>query len=135
MQTNATSGRMRGLFDLTFWEYLDQNEMRLQCCCACSTYRYPPSAICPDCLEEAHDWRAVSGRGTVLSWTVFHRQYLPQYPAPYNVIAVRLDEGPVLVTNLLEEDAISTSIGKRVAIVLQKMDDGVCLPRASILKE
>jgi len=37
----------------------------------------------------------------LLSWTVFRRQYFPELPVPYVVAAVRTDEGPILVGNLV----------------------------------
>ena len=42
---------------------------------------------------------ALSGRGRLLSWTVFHRQYFPAAAVPYIVVAVETEEGPILVGN------------------------------------
>ena len=71
---------------------------------------------------------AVSGGGAILSWVMFRKGYLPEYPAPYNVIAVRLDEGPIIISNLVEDPEESV-IGRRVRLRVQRMDDGVPLPR------
>ena len=43
----------------------------------------------------------MSGRGTIMSWVTFHRQYFDDFPPPYNAVAVRLVEGPIVVTNLI----------------------------------
>jgi uncharacterized OB-fold protein len=104
--------------------------MHLQCCRECATWRYPPGPACQACLSPEYDWKAVSGEGELLSWVVFHKQYLPAYPAPYNVIAVRLDEGPTVISNLVEEPAENEGlIGRRVRLKVVAMDDGVALPR------
>lgn len=135
MQTTATPPRVLGLYDVPFWDQINEHgEMRLQSCSQCGTMRYPPGPVCPECLSPDHQWEAVSGRGELLSWIVFRRQYLPEYPAPYNVIAVRLDEGPTIISNLVgdpEEDALL--IGRAVRLVLVRMDDGITLPRFELV--
>ena len=52
------------------------------------------------------EWRAVSGRGTLHTFTVVHRgaRGFPLGP-PYVIAIVELDEGPRLMTNLVGVDA------------------------------
>lgn len=129
MQTTATPPRVEGLHDGPMWTLLKETgRLHLQCCSGCGAWRYPPGPCCPMCLSPESAWRPVSGRGEVLSWVVFHKQYLPEYPAPYNVVAVRLAEGPILISNLvaLPEGPV---IGRRVSMVAVQMADGVTLPR------
>lgn len=87
-----TPRRVMGLYDKPMWESIDAREMKLQRCTGCGTFQYPPGPGCHACLSMELEWIPVSGRATILSWVVFHRQYLPAYPAPYNSIAVRLEE-------------------------------------------
>jgi uncharacterized OB-fold protein len=64
---------------------------------------------------------------------MFRKGYLPEYPAPYNVIAVRLDEGPTMISNLTEDPEDGAGlIGSRVRIEIVAMGDGVPLPRFTI---
>jgi uncharacterized OB-fold protein len=130
MQTAETPPRVLALYDEPFWRYLkDTGRMHLQCCSACGTWRYPPGPVCQACLSADSEWKPVSGEGELLSWVIFHKQYLPAYPAPYNVIAVKLDEGPTVISNLLQNPPNGTVIGRRVRLVVVAMDDGVALPR------
>lgn len=130
MQTITTPPRVLALYDGPFWQYLkDTGRMHLQCCGECSAWRYPPGPVCHVCLSPEAAWKPVSGNGEVLSWVVFHKQYLPAYPAPYNVVAVRLDEGPTIISNLVENPPDRNVIGRRVQLVVVAMDDGVALPR------
>lgn len=130
MQTEATPARVMGLYDGPFWRYLlEERQFRLQKCTQCDTHRYPPGPTCHHCLSPQSEWAEISGKGEILSWIVFHRTYLPQYPAPYNVIAVRLDEGPTMISNLVGEVPTGSWVGRRVRCVLQDMQDGVVLPR------
>jgi len=129
MQTAATPPRVLGLYDGPMWDRLkDRGELHLQCCSGCGAWRYPPGPACPECLSPEYDWKPVSGGGEVVSWVMFRKQYLPEYPAPYNVVAVRLDEGPMLISNLVE-DPDADVIGRRVRLKIVEMQDGVALPR------
>jgi uncharacterized protein len=78
----------------------------------------------------------LSGRGSIISWVVLHKSYLDAYPAPYNVIAVRLAEGPVMISNLeppLPEGLLTGSwIGKPVRMTYATMPDELVLPRFTI---
>lgn len=118
-----------GLYDKPMWESISARVMRLQRCRACSSWQYPPGPACPQCLSCDLEWTEVSGRGRILSWVVFHRQYLAAYPAPYNSIAVRLEEGPTMITNLEGAMPGPDSIGRPVRLIYVAMPDGMVLPR------
>lgn len=129
-QTSRTPQRILGLYDEPFWRHMkEEGAMRLQCCKECGAFRYPPGPVCAECLSPDYEWKAVAGGGELLSWITFHKQYLPEYPAPYSVVAVRLDEGPIIISNLTGEPERRDIIGARVQLALVEMDDGVVLPR------
>lgn len=125
----ATPRPVLGLHDGPFWDHVRARAMALQRCDGCGAFRHPPGPACPACLSPSSHWAPVSGEGTILSWAVFHRQYLPAYPAPYNVIAVRLREGPVMISNLVGEPPPGSWIGTAVRVVYATMPDGFVLPR------
>ncbi len=129
-QTSITPPRVMGLYDGPLWQLLKETDrLHLQCCSACSTWRYPPGPVCQECLSPECEWKPVSGGGELLSWIIFHKQYLPAYPAPYTVIAVRLDEGPTIISNLIGDPREENPIGRRVKLTVVAMEDGVALPR------
>ena len=90
-----------------FWEAAAAGELRLQRCTACGHMRYPISTSCPVCLSPDTEWTVTSGRGTVLSYTRFHRAYHPAWEerVPYVVLLVQLAEGPRLFSTLVGDDA------------------------------
>jgi uncharacterized OB-fold protein len=120
-------------------------ELRIQACTSCGRLRHPPRPMCPHCRSTGRKWTAVSGRGTVWSYTVNHPPVLPAYNelAPYNVIVVELDEDPTLrfVGNLVtgpegpinEIDPAGIRIGEPVVVCFAHFErvDGteVALPR------
>lgn len=91
--------RKLGRYDTAMWEFVDCGELRLQQCRQCDYIRYPPGPGCPVCLSAEAAWVPVSGRGRVLSWATFHREYFPDMPVPYTVVVATLDEGPMLITD------------------------------------
>ena len=67
----------------------------------------PARAECPNCLAAEWDWTTASGKGRVISWVIYHHAYHDAFKArlPYNVALVELDEGPRLITNIINPEA------------------------------
>jgi uncharacterized OB-fold protein len=118
-----------GMHDKPMWESIRARAMKLQRSKATGEFLYPPAPVCPRTLSPDLEWTPVSGRGRILSWVIYHKQYLPAYPAPYNVIAVRLEEGPVMISNLQGRTPQGSWIGAAVRLVYATMPDGTVLPR------
>ena len=87
-----------------FWDGCRRGELRLQRCTRCGVWRHHPRPICPACRSFDYEWALASGRGVVHTFTIVHRPTLPAFEAqlPYNVIVVRLEEGPFMVSNLID---------------------------------
>jgi uncharacterized protein len=75
-----------------WWEALARHEFVLQRCDRCQAWRWPPREICNRCGSFDYSWTAVSGRGTIASWVVNQRAFLPGFEIPYAVVNVRLEE-------------------------------------------
>ncbi|MGH3300483.1 MAG: Zn-ribbon domain-containing OB-fold protein [Streptosporangiaceae bacterium] len=114
-----------------FWEGGLAGELRLQRCRACGHLRYPVSGVCPRCLSGEARWEAVSGLGTVQSYTVFERTYNEawQHQVPYAVALVELDEGPVFLTNLVGVPVAQLRVGQRVSAVFERRSAQAALPQ------
>jgi uncharacterized protein len=68
----------------------------------------------------------MSGRGTVHTYTVVHRAMDPRaFPAPYVLAVVELDEGPRMLTNVVDVDPAAVEIGMRVAVCFERVDDDI----------
>ena len=114
----------RGLFEDEFWRRLSEGSMCLQRCDDCSAARYPAAPCCPRCGTEAGTWTPVAGNGRIISWTRFHREYFPEMPPPYLVVSVELDEGPMMVGNLLGDQAVNPMIGAPVRLRIRPVEVG-----------
>jgi uncharacterized OB-fold protein len=90
-----------------YWDALRQGRLTFQRCRHCGHAWLPPRAECPQCLHPDWDWTTASGRGRVVSWVIFHHAYHEAFKSrvPYNVALVELDEGPRLITNIVNPQA------------------------------
>lgn len=93
--------RRRGIYEEPFWAALAEHSLRLQRCDECAHVWYPPGPVCPRCLSVSWHWQPMAGRGRIVAWTVFHRQYFPEFPPPYIAASAVLDEGPLIVANVV----------------------------------
>lgn len=117
-----------------FWEGCAVGELRVQACIACGHLRYPLAPWCPECLDERWEWRALSGRGTVLSKLVFHQSYHAgwKHRLPYNVVLVQLDEGPRMISNVTPLSSQDFAVGD-VVEVLFEAEGELVIPRFRLM--
>ena len=107
-----------------FYGFIDRCDLHLQRCSECGVVRFPVSPVCYACFSAEWDWRRSSGRGRVSSWVVFRRQYFEDYPAPYIVVQVEMEEGPRLTANLLGVAAESITDGLPVHVIYEQLEGG-----------
>ncbi len=114
-----------------FWASCAEGRLSLQRCDACGQLRYPIAPVCPRCLATGFAWTAVSGRGRVFSYVVFHQVYHRAFQGdvPYNVALVQLDEGPFMFSNVVGIPNEDLRCDMPVSVVFERVSDGVTLPR------
>ena len=111
-------------FSQPFWEGTRQGELRVQRCLDCSHWRWTPQLACPKCWSERYEWARSGGRGELYSYTVVHRSVDPaRFEAPYVLAVVRLDEGPHMLTNLVDCPPERVEVGMRVAVCFERLDE------------
>jgi uncharacterized protein len=84
-----------------FWDGTARGDLLLQRCRACGSTYFPPQPFCPHCTDDDVEVVRASGRATLTSYVVAHRG-APGFEAPYVIAVVELDEGPRLLTNVVE---------------------------------
>jgi uncharacterized OB-fold protein len=112
-----------------FWDAAAAGKLLVKHCAACGECHHYPRAICPFCGSDRTDWREASGRGTVYSYSVFRRA-----PVPYAIAYVTLDEGPTMMTNLVDCDLDAIRIGQPVQVVFTPTDGGPPVPTFTPVK-
>ncbi|WP_061213588.1 Zn-ribbon domain-containing OB-fold protein [Syntrophomonas wolfei] len=81
---------------------LDEGELYLQFCPDCQDYIFYPRSLCPKCLKSDWEWRKLSGKAVLYSYTVVHYSALPEFKedTPYVLALVELAEGPRMLAHL-----------------------------------
>jgi len=112
-----------------FWTSGADGRLRVQGCTACGSLVHPPVPICPVCRSRVWEPTAVSGRGTIVGYTVNQHQWHPGFVPPYVIAVVALEEDPGvrLTTTIVGSDPTEVAIGQEVAVRFEHHDD-VWLP-------
>ena len=113
-----------------FWEAATEGRLVLPRCDACTTIIWYPRAFCPACGNASVSWIEAAGTGTVYSFTIVRKGQGPYRDAGAYVVAyVELDEGPRMMTNVVDCDPDAVAIGMRVEVTFDATDKGTALPR------
>ncbi len=107
-----------------FWTSGETGALRLPFCAACARWVFPPVLRCPDCAGAA-DYRALSGKGRVFTYTVNHHSFNPQVPVPYLIAIVELAEqdGLRFTTNLVNCPPDRAEVGLPVRVVFEQQGE------------
>ncbi len=99
-------------------------KLLVQRCEECREPFYYPRVVCPFCFSTRVRWLECSGSGRIYSYSVVRRG------EPYAIAFVELDEGPRLMTNIVDCDFDAIRVGDPVAVVFRDLD-GVLTPMFS----
>lgn len=112
-----------------YWTGLREHRLMMQRCESCGYIRARHSWICPECLSGDYTWATMSGAGSVQTF-VWYLRHMHPVPAeitrevPYNVAVVELEEGPRLMTNVIEVEFGELRVGDEVHVRFVDQDDG-----------
>jgi len=112
-----------------YWASVKARDLKLPFCMRCEAAFYPPQSRCPRCLGDRLEWRHASGRGRLYSWVVVHQVYDKSFAdrVPYVVAAVQLEEGPRLITNVVNCPTEGITADMPVRAVYRDLTDEVAL--------
>lgn len=111
-----------------YWDATREGRLMVQRCDECGSVQFYPRGFCAACGHGEPRWIDTEGTGTIVSHTTVHRSPHPAFEAPYIVALVRLAEGPVLLTNLVDCDPDQVSCDQRVLLKWERLEDGRQLP-------
>ncbi len=116
-----------------FWESVKAHEMKIQRCNDTGKYFFYPRGMSPFTLSSNISWEPVSGKGTVHAFTIVHLNRAPGFSddLPYVVAMVELEEGPRMMSNLIdiEADPEHVKIGMPVELFYDDVTDEITLPK------
>jgi len=107
-----------------FWAAAREGRFLIKGCAACGRNHWYPRAICPHCFSDRTEWRASTGMGTIYSISIMKRA-----PEIYAIAYVTLDDGPTMMTNIVDCDFDRLAIGDRVRVTFKPAEDGTPYPQ------
>ncbi len=120
----------------SYWEGCKRRQLLLPKCRACGKMFFFPHDFCPQCLSEDIEWIQASGRGKVHTFSVIERP--PSAPfaedVPYVVAIIELDEGPRMMSNIVDIAPEHVRVDMDVKVVFEDITEDVALPRFHPLK-
>src|SRR4051794_22591815 len=99
--------------------------LRMDGCADCGRLVHPPTPICPYCRSRNRERRVVSGRGTIIGFTINQQQWLPDMTPPYVLANVALaeDASVRLTSNIVGCEPEAVRIGQVVQVRFEQYDD------------
>jgi uncharacterized OB-fold protein len=112
-----------------FWDGTKRGELLLQKCDDCTNVYFPPRPFCPSCASKRVRVLQASGRGRLFSYVINHRQH-PSFDGPYAIAVVELEEGPRLMTNIVEcpQTPEALVLDMPVEVTFESVNDAISVP-------
>jgi uncharacterized OB-fold protein len=101
-----------------------EGKLLLKKCNDCGQYHHYPRALCPNCFSDKVEWVQAKGTGEIYTYSVTRRGG----PTPYCIAYVTLDEGPKMMTNIVDCDLDAIKCGQKVKVAFKKTEGGASVP-------
>lgn len=109
--------------NMHFWSAAAEGKLLLRTCDSCGKAHWYPRAVCPLCGSTELHWTQASGRGKIYAFSPARRA-APTYTLAY----VTLDEGPAVMTNIVNAEPESLQIDQPVQVTFRAADEGRMMP-------
>ncbi len=110
--------------DENYFNAAGEGRLLLKSCRACGEIHHYPRSLCPFCWSADLEWMDSVGTGQIYTYSVTRRGA----GAPYCIAYVTLDEGPVVLTNIVGVDLDTVRIGQRVKVLFRTSEGGMSVP-------
>jgi uncharacterized OB-fold protein len=111
-----------------FWRGCHDGALRMQRCDDCGELNWFPRGMCVNCSSSRLTWTTLSGRGTLYSFSVVTRPPNDDFPTRYVLALVDLEEGPRMMTHLVDVEPDAVGIGMAVTVRFDRRTDAISLP-------
>jgi len=113
-----------------FWDAARDGRFLVRRCNACGEVHHYPRSFCPSCWSDDVEWLEASGRATLYTWSTVHINDLAPFAErlPYVAAVVELEEGPKVMTNIVDSDGSDLTIGMPVQVRYREIADGITVP-------
>ena len=105
--------------DKRYFDALAQGVFEIPRCRDCQKFHFFPRVCCPHCGSQALEWVAPSGKGVVYSVTIVRARQGDDY----TVVLVDLEEGPRLMSRVVDMPVEKVAIGMPVQARIDQVED------------
>lgn len=120
---NQVPGPKRTIDSAPFWSGAERGALVYGHCDACEHAFFYPRPFCPLCGSSQVTLKDASGHGTLYSFST-----LRVVERPYTLAYVTLDEGPTVLTNIVDSPEDAMRIGTRVELTFVAAQDDTPVP-------
>ncbi len=113
---------------LPYWSAAHEGRFVLPRCNACDRFHHHPRRWCPYCWSTDLRWEEASGLGVVVTFSVVHQAPSAGFETPYVLAVVRLEEGPQMMTNIVDCDPTEVVCEMAVEVTFEARGD-ISLPQ------
>ena len=119
-----------------FWEGCKEGKLLLQRCPDTGKAYFPPRPFSPYTGNRNVEVFQASGRATLHSYVIHHRA-VPGFTAPYAIAVVELEEGPRMMTNIIDcpQTPEALVLDMPLEVAFEAMDEKTTLPLFRPAKE
>jgi uncharacterized protein len=115
---------------IAFWDAAKEERLLIKHCLDCGEYTYYPRPFCPKCWSPNLEWHEASGNATLYTWSVIYSNDQPPFRdrVPYVAAIVDLEEGPRMITNVVDTEFDDLEIGMALTVVFRPISDDFTIP-------
>jgi uncharacterized OB-fold protein len=106
-----------------FWDATKKNKFVVARCPDTGKYMWWPRRVSPFTGKSNVEYVEAKGTGTIYTYSVMRRT-----ASPYCIAYVTLEEGPTMMTNIVNCDLDSIKIGMKVKVTFEHLNDEAALP-------
>ncbi len=113
-----------------FWRAAAYGRLLIKRCSDCHKAHYYPRPFCPYCWSDSVAWEEAGGNATLYTYSIVHRNDLPPFgqKVPYVAAVVDLEEGPRVMTNVVDCDFDDVFVGMELRVTFQRISDEISIP-------
>lgn len=113
-----------------FWDGAAEDRFVIKRCRSCLRAHHYPRPFCPFCWSEDVVWENASGRATLYTYSTVYVNDLHPFreKVPYVAAVVDLEEGPRVMTRLLDVADADLRVGMPLVVDFEQVTEDLTVP-------
>lgn len=112
----------------SWWAAVQDRTLMINACGSCGRNSLYARPFCPHCWSQDVRLTQATGRSRLYTWSVIHQNVAPFDAVPYVVAMVDLEEGPRLMTEIVDCTVDELCAEMELEIAFREDADGFVVP-------